>query len=133
MLKWQTEYLIPIIDTFRMALLHPASNAFLYKHGNAIISKLLEVLKNGSDTHKIIVLRLFNNMFISQNNRQVMLKNRSDILDSASVYLDSENNNLRSAIVSLLFKYFTLMLAILLNFLYLLMNWIMKLIFKYCL
>ncbi len=104
MLKWQNEHLIPIIDTFRMILIHPASNGFLYKHGNAIISKLLEVLKNGSDTHKILVLRAFNNMFISQNNRQLMLKNRSDILDSASVYLDSENNNLRSAIVSLLFK-----------------------------
>ena len=104
MFKWQTEYLIPIVDTFRMALIHPASNAFLYKHSNTILSKLLEVLKNGSDTHKILVLRVFNNMFISHNNRQIMLKNRSDILDSASVYLDSENANLRSAIVSLLFK-----------------------------
>ncbi len=104
LLKWQPDYLIPVIDTLRMALIHPASNAFLYKHGNTILAKLLESLKNGSDTLKILVLRAFNNMFISQNNRQVMLKNRSDILDSASVYLDSENNNLRSAIVSLLFK-----------------------------
>jgi hypothetical protein len=106
--KWPLESLIPFLDVMRMYLVHPASHVLfnnVNKHNaEEIYSKLIEVLKNGSDTQKILVLRIFNNMFIHDLNRTYMTGKRQDVLDNASVYLDSENSNIRSAVVALLFK-----------------------------
>ena len=104
--KWEMEFKIPFLDTLRMFLIHPASNS-LFKNqylGENVYSNLVETIKSGSDTHKILVLRILNNMFINPQNRSFMIKMRQDVLDNASVYLDSENANIRSAVISLLFK-----------------------------
>jgi hypothetical protein len=101
--KWPQDLLIPFLDTLRMFLVHPASFTLFNKYID-MFSKLFEVLKNGIETQKILVLRILNNMFNHDLNRQLMIKKRQEVLDNVSVYLDSENNNIRSAVVSLLFK-----------------------------
>jgi hypothetical protein len=106
--KWPLDLLIPFLDTLRMFFVHPASHVLFTSNKYSceeIYSKLIEVLKNGIDTQKILVLRILNNLFIRDLTKVYMIKKRQDVLDNASVYLDSENNNIRSAVVSLLFKY----------------------------
>lgn len=104
--RWSLDQLTPYLDVFRMFLLHPRSNDVFSKIGGGVqeMTVLNEVLKNGSDVQKILVLRILNNMFINEASRIYMVEKRQDILDNASVYLDSENKNIRSALVGLLFK-----------------------------
>jgi hypothetical protein len=103
--KWPLENLIPFLDTLRMFFIHPRSGVFLSKAGDEILSKLFDILKIGTDTQKILVLRIFNNMFLQEESRNFLIKKRQEILDNASVYLDSENTNIKSALIALLFKY----------------------------
>ena len=104
--RWSSENIIAYLDTFRMFLLHPRSNDLFQKIGGGIqeLTVFLEILKNESDIHKILVLRILNNMFVNESSRILMFEKRQDILDGVSVFIDSENKNLRSALCKVLYK-----------------------------
>lgn len=112
--RWNMENIIPYLDTFRMYLLHPRSNDLFSKIGGGVQEyyHFVEILKSGSDTQRILILRIFNNMFINESIRIFMNDKRPDILDNVSVYLDSENKNLRNGIIGLLYKYIIFILII---------------------
>ena len=104
--RWSSENIIAYLDSFRMFLLHPRSNDLFQKIGGGIqeLTLFLEFLKSESDVHKILVLRILNNMFINESSRILMFEKRQYILDSVSGFIDSENKNLRSALCKLLYK-----------------------------
>lgn len=104
--SWPLEHIIPYLDIFRMFLLHPRSNELFKKLGGGIqeYTRFLQILNNGTDNQKILVLRILNNFFNAEGGRLLALSKRQEILDNASNYLDSSNKNIRSAIVGLIFK-----------------------------
>jgi hypothetical protein len=104
--RWPIENLIPYLDSFRMYLLHPKSNELFMKIGGGVqeLSHFLEILKNASEIHKILIVRILNNMFLHESSRVFMNDKRQDILDGISFYLDTENKNLRNSIIRLLYK-----------------------------
>lgn len=90
-----------------MFLLHPKSQDLFKKMGGGIYeyTRFLEVLKNGSDVSKILVLRIFSNMFLNEHSQLFLKNKRSDLLDNVANLIDSENKTLRSAISALLYNY----------------------------
>jgi len=105
--RWSLENIIIFLDCFRMYLLHPRSNDIFQKIGGGIqeLTIFLEIIKKGSDIHRILVMRILNNMFIYESSRIIMIEKRQEILDNISVYIDTENKNLKSAIYKLFYKY----------------------------
>ena len=72
---------------------------------------LFEVFKDNEATnnHKILILRIFCNLFI--HNKDFMIKDyiRESILENFSIILDSDNKNIRASFASLLFNFTILM------------------------
>jgi phospholipase A-2-activating protein len=130
LVSWPDEYSVPLLDLFRMFLLHPRSNDLFQKIGGGVgeVAYLLNVLKTGTEIQKILVLRSLNNMFIYDASRTFMIDKRQEMLDNASVFLDSENKNIKAAVVGLLLKYLLLNLVIQLNFV---TRGIMRFIYKF--
>ena len=81
-------------------------NDMFQKIGGGVqeLTLIMEVLKNGSEVQKILVLRILNNMSLNESCRMYMQERRGEILDANSVFLDSENKMIRSALVGLFFK-----------------------------
>ncbi len=104
--NWSNEELIPILDTYRMFLIHPRSNDIFNKLGGGMqdYTILLEKLKNGPNVQIILALRNLNNFFNNETSRLFITEKRQSVLDTASVHLDSENKLIRSAFASLLYK-----------------------------
>lgn len=103
---WPNDYIIPLLDLFRMFFLHPRSHDYFKKTGSGLneLSNILDRFKNGSDNIRILVLRILNNYFYNEYPRVFICERRNQVLEAVSSFMDSENKNIRSGIASLLFK-----------------------------
>ena len=104
--NWPMDYLLPILDIFRMFLLHPRSNDVFQKIGGGVgeIAFILNVLKSENGILQTLVLRSLNNMFINEASRTYMIDKRQEMLDNVSVFIDSESKNIRAGVIGLLLK-----------------------------
>jgi hypothetical protein len=104
--SWPLEHNIPFLDILRMFVLAPKSQESIRKSGvgSLMLNNLLKIFENGNEIQKILVLRIFNNMFVNELYRHVILEKRQDILASTSSVIDSTNRNIRGSFAGLLYK-----------------------------
>jgi hypothetical protein len=103
---WPNEYVVPLLDFFRMFLLHPRSHDYFKKTGSGLgeLNSLLNRFKDGSDNIKVLILRILNNYFYYEYPRVFISGRRESVLNAVASDMDSQNKNVRGAIASLLFK-----------------------------
>lgn len=103
---WPNNYIIPMLDFYRMFFIHPRSHDFFKKSGEGIneLVSMLNRFKDCNDNSKILILRILNNFFAQEYPRVFICEKRNMVIEAISICIDSENNHIRSAISSLLFK-----------------------------
>jgi hypothetical protein len=78
-LRWPIHMLVPILDVFRIALLHVKLNEYFSSHQT--IQQLENLLiSDSSDPIKILVCRSFANIVTQPHGQQLMLNEIGDIL-----------------------------------------------------
>ena len=104
--NWPNDYIMPVLDYYRMFLLHPRSHDYFKKTGAGLteLNSLLDRFNKGNDNIKIICLRILNNFFYYEYPRVFISGRRESVLNAISSAMDSENKNIRSGISSLLYK-----------------------------
>ena len=103
---WPDDFVVPLLDFFRMFLIHPRSHDYFKKTGSGLaeLNSILERFSKGKDNIKILVLRILNNYFYNEYPRVFISGRRESVLNTVSSVMDSDNKNIRSGISSLLYK-----------------------------
>ncbi len=99
----------PILDIYRMFLLHPHSSEHykLFESGLEYLNLLLSHLKDESSpqaTH-LVALRCLVNLFHNNASLFLLQQKRQYILDNTCQFLYNDNKNVRQAAITLLLNY----------------------------
>lgn len=105
-LTWPMANLIPVLDVSRMLLLLKCvdkdfSNNY-YK--TQIFNRVVECLTKGENPHKIISLRILNNMFKGPRGCEMMESKLKELLPILNTLKNTTNISIRSAMAGLLLK-----------------------------
>ena len=105
-LNWPLEQLAPILDLSRIMLLVKfidkdySNNVYKLK----IFNRVIECLEKGQTPHKILSLRILNNMFNGPRGIEFMTTKISEVLLKLEQFKNETHKGIRSAICGLFLK-----------------------------
>jgi phospholipase A-2-activating protein len=109
MLAWPNKHLFPVLDLFRMFLLHSQSSEMfkVYEQGDSLCTKLLGILHNKDEptANHLLTLRCLCNMFNHPSSTFVLMQKYEKIIDAITDYVVHENKNIRNAAITILLNY----------------------------
>lgn len=109
LLSWPYKHIYPVLDLFRMFLLHSqASEMFkVFERGAEHLTLFLALLssKGESNPNHLLSLRCIANMFKHPSSTFVLISKYEKVIDGVVDYLSHENKNIRNAAITVLLNY----------------------------
>jgi len=105
---WPVENLFPVLDLFRLALLHPIGRAF-FLH-SPIIPRIIDTAKTAPFPYQFMAFKSISNLFDSRITKQLVINLFESVLSLCSHLASSSNKNLQLAMSTLLLNYSTFLM-----------------------
>jgi len=105
LLLWSDDFLFPVLDLFRLLVLHPDASIYFGKQNSAIAESLKHLSKDAKYANQLMTLRLLSNLFLRQSTKAVAINMASKIIDSTKDLIQSTNKNIQIGLSTLYLNY----------------------------
>lgn len=111
-LRFPSDKAFPVLDIYRMFLMHPHSSEHYKVFENAIeyLNIIIGHVKSQTQATQLVGLRCLVNLFNNSASLFCLQQKRQYILDNVSEFVYSDNKNVRQAAITLLLNYSILLL-----------------------